>query len=255
MEILTTGVRSGLGRYIHENLGGVGLTRQQSGKEFQKIKNRGVDTIIHCAFNTARGINSESLFSYLEDNVFLTKELVSIPHQKFIFISSIDVYPKSESVHSESEVIEVDSVDGIYAITKLISESIVKQHCPDFLILRCSAFLGKYSRRNSLLRIIEDENCVLTLSGESEFYYILYPDVLEFIKYAIDNGLTGIYNVASSDSITLSEVADILGKKVEFGSYKYGVGKIDNSKISAVFPAFNKTSKEVIRQFIGGKFE
>ncbi len=253
MEILTTGIRSGLGRYIYENLGGIGFTRQQSGDMFQEIKSQGVDIIIHSAFNTARGINSDSLNNYLEDNVFLTRELVSIPHRKFLFISSVDVYPKDDHLHSEDEVIEADSVSGIYGITKLMSESIVRNNCQDYLILRGSAFLGKHSRKNSLIRIIEDEECVLTLAGNSVFNYVLHSDILDFIKYAIDNELSGIYNLTSSESITLSEVAEMLGKKVNFGSYKYDVGRIDNSKISAVFPIFNKTSKEVIVQFTGGK--
>jgi nucleoside-diphosphate-sugar epimerase len=252
MDILTTGVRSGLGRYIHENLGGIGYTRQISKKELQEIENRGVDIIIHCAFNSSHGITYDSLNDYVEDNVFLTKKLASIPHSMFIFISSVDIYPKNDLLHSEDEVIEADSVSGIYGITKLMSEAIVKNCCRNYLILRGSAFLGKYSRKNSLIRIIEEE-CTLTLAGDSVFNYVLHSDILDLIKYMIDNRLTGMYNLVSSENITLSEVANMLGKKVVFGNYRYDVGKIDNRKISAIFPVFNKTSKEVVVQFSGEK--
>lgn len=253
MEILTTGILNGLGKYIYENLGGIGLTRSTSSEELEKIKNKGVDVIIHCAFNSRRGINCDSLYYYLEDNVLLTKELVSFSQKKFIYLSSVDVYPKGVGFHSEDEVIDVDSISGIYEITKLMSESIVKNHCENYLILRGSAFLGKYSRKNSLIKIVEDKECILTLSGNSRFNYVLHSDILDFIKFSIDGNLRGIYNLASSESVTLLEVADMLGKKVKFGAYFYDVGNIDNSKISSAFPAFRKTSKEVVTQFVGGR--
>ena len=251
--ILTTGILSGLGKYIHENLGGIGLTRATSPEDMEKTKNSGVDVIIHCAFNSHRGINSDSLYYYLEDNVLLTKKLVSIPHKKFIFLSSVDVYPKGVGVYPEDEIIDMDSISGIYGITKLMSESIVKTCCVNYLILRGTALLGKYSRKNSLIKIIEEDRCILTLSGDSRFNYVLHLNILDFIKFSIDHDLKGIYNLASSENITLLEVANMLGRKVKFGTYLYDVGNIGNSKISSIFPVFKKTSKEIVTQFIGGK--
>lgn len=249
-KILTTGYLSGLGKHLYENLGGYGLDRETSLQEREKIKKEGVDVIIHCAFNPRKDINSDSLYEYLKDNIFLTKDLVSIPHKKFIFISSLDVYSKNQNIHSEEEIINLDSISDIYGITKLMSEAIVKNECKNYLILRCSGLLGKYSRKNSLIRIIEDEKCDLTLSGKSEFNYILHSDVLDFIKLSIKENLQGIYNVVSSQNITLSEIADGLGKKVNFGAYIYKTGRIDNRKIISVFPTFKKTSKEIINQIV-----
>lgn len=253
--ILTTGVLSGLGRYIHENLGGTGLTRDLSIEDREKIRSRGADIIIHCAFNSRQGINSDSLYHYLEDNVLLTKELVSFSHKKFIYLSSVDIYPRGAGLHSEDEIIDMDSVSGIYGITKLMSEAIVKNHCENYLVLRPTFLLGKYSRKSSTIKVIENKECILTLSGNSIYNYVLHSDILDFIKLSIDGDLKGIYNLASSENVTLSEVADMLGKKVNFGTYLYDVGNIANSKISSVFPAFKKTSKEVVAQFIEERYE
>ena len=250
MVILTTGITSGIGKHIYKNLGGIGLTRATSSEERTRIKHMGVDIIIHCAANSQRGINSDSLHNYLGDNVLLTKELVSFPHKKFIYFSSGGVYPKGKGLHSEDELIDVDSVSGIYGITKLMSESIVKNHCENYLVLRPTALLGKYSRKNSLIKMLEDKECSLTLSGNSIFNYVLHSDILDFIKFSIYHDLKGIYNLTSSQNITLSEVADMLGKKVSFGAYRYDVGEIDNSRISSLFHAFRKTSKETITQFV-----
>jgi len=248
--ILTTGALSGLGKYIHENLKGLTFTRTTPEQKIRDIEKKGVDVIIHCAFNSKKSINLNQLYNYLKDNVFLTKKLTSIPHKKFIFVSSIDVYPKNQDTHSEKELIPLNSLNNIYAITKLMSETIVKNNCNDYLILRCSALLGKCSRKNSLIRIIENEECNLTLSGKSEFNYILHSDILDFIKLAIEKNIQGTYNLASSQNITLSEVAKMLDKRVNFGSYVYRTGHIDNSKIISVFPVFKNTSKKVVNKLI-----
>lgn len=254
-KIFTTGILSGLGKYIRENLGGIGLTRTTSPKDIEKIKSSGVDVIIHCAFNSNHNIDTNNIYQYVQDNIMLTKEMVTIPHKKFISISSVDVYPKDDNIHSEDEIININSVSSLYGVTKLMSESIIRGNCKNYLILRCSALLGKYARRSSAIKIIEDDNCVLTLSSTSEFNYILHSYVLDFIKFSMNHDVKGIYNLASSENITLLEVANMLGKKVKFGTYFYDVGNIDNSRISSVFPVFKKTSKEIVTQFIGGKHE
>lgn len=250
MTILTTGTLSGLGKYIYENLGGIALSRDMPPDVREKIRSSSVDTIIHCAFNSQKKVDSENLYQYLQDNVFLTGELVNIPHKKFIFLSTVDIYPKNSRKHTEEEIIDTNSVNSIYGITKLMSESIVRSRCSNYLILRASALLGVSMRENSLSRMLDNKECVLSLSGDSEFNYVLYSDVLEFIRCSMKNDLTGIYNTASSTNISLSEAADMAGADVKFGDYIYYVGSPDNSRISSLSPAFRKTSKEVIKEFI-----
>ena len=66
----------------------------------------------------------------------------------------------------------------------------------------------------------------------------------------MEKDLQGIYNIASSENIQLSKVAEMFKKKVIFGEYRYNVGYIDNTKAASLFPAFKKTSKEIIKEFI-----
>lgn len=240
---LITGTSSGLGKYLYSNLGGVAFNREN-------IEEQETEVIIHCAFNRTKDVTTQNLHQYLADNIFLTKKLAKIPHKKFIFISSVDVYPKNNSKHLEDEAIEINQVAGMYAITKLMSESLVGNLCPNFLILRCSALLGKDSKANSLIKIINQDYPTLALSSVSTFNYILHKDVLEFIKMAIAKDLQGIYNLAASENITLSQVADLLKKEVNFGSYIYSVGNIDNSKAASILPSLKKDSNEIIAQFV-----
>ena len=248
--ILITGADSGLGKFLCQELKGIPLTRNTSAQEKSRIFKNSIDTIIHCAFNSTQSIALDFLFRYVDDNLLLTRELISIPHQKFIYLSTTDTYPKTNSSHSETERIEVENLQGIYPVTKLMSESLVAELSKNHLILRPTAMLGKYSRKNSLIRIKDEENCTLTLSEESTFNYVLHSDILEFIKIAINKDLQGIYNLASSENVTLSSVAQMLEKKVKFGSFNYMVGNINQNKASSVCSNFEKTSTEMIENFI-----
>lgn len=247
--LLITGTKSGLGRYLHEIFGGSVYTRKTQKREFNNFKKDSFDIIIHAAFNSAKDVNSNNLHSYIEDNIFLIKKILEIPHKKFILISTVDVYPKNSNRHNENEAIDINSVNRIYGITKLISESLVRKISPNFLILRCSTLLGKYSRKNSLISIFQEKKPLLNLSSKSSFNYILHSDVANFIKLAIDRDLQGIYNLASSENITLSKVALLFKKRVCFGNYTYKVGNIDNKKVVSILPLFQRTSIETINIF------
>ena len=73
---------------------------------------------------------------------FLTKNLISnVQSDKFLFISSIDVYPDNiEKI--EDLPINIDNIRNIYGKCKLICEEIVKKH-PNHLILRPCSLIGK----------------------------------------------------------------------------------------------------------------
>lgn len=250
-KLLITGISTGFGRYLHENLKGFGLKRDN----FSSIRNKKFDVIIHSAFNTSRQYQGLRLATYSEDNIFLTKSLIDLPSKKFIYISSIDIYPKELSILRENLEIDIDKVSGIYAVSKLISETLVQKYMPNHLILRLSALLGKYSRPNSLLKIIKNREIKLNLSAESIFNYISYEDVLSFIKYAIKQDLSGIFNLASVNNISLDKSAQLIKKKlgprkIEFGDFYYKCGNIDISKITKVPSFIPKSSETVIMKFI-----
>ncbi len=249
-KFLITGHKSGLGRYLYEYFGGMGLGRNLPLKKFEYIRRESVDTIIHSAGQPPRTVTLSSLYPFIDDNVLLTERVAGIRHKKFIFISSVDVYPKTRGLHKEEEDISLEPITNFYASAKLMSESIVIKTCPNYLILRCAALLGAHSRQNSLIKIAEEKNPALTLSVSSVMNYVRHKQVADFIKYAIKNDLTGIYNAASSENITLARVADLLKKKVRFGSHTYRMGDISNQKISSVFPSFKKTSEDIVREFI-----
>jgi nucleoside-diphosphate-sugar epimerase len=186
----------------------------------------------------------------LEDNLFLTEKLAKISCRKFIYISSIDVYPKSLKDSEESDDFLLSDVNAPYSQFKLIAETIVRKNCQNFLILRPSAMIGKDSRENSLIKILKNLPTKLTLSPDSSFNYILHDDVLSFIRRAVDQNLEGVFNLASSSNVDLQTVVKKYdNNNVEFGDFLYKTPQLNNNKAKSVSDVFNKSSLDNVEIF------
>ena len=192
MKVLVTGTKSGLGRYIHETIGGAGISR---------------DTIIvHCAHTYVRDIE-DNYDHFRDENIELTRNLVKLPHQKFIFISSIDILNPS-------------SMNGS---SKLASEQIVEHDARKPLIIRPSLILGRFQRLNTVVKIKLGILKETTLSEKSEFYYIYNEEILEFIKKGIKENLVGTYTIGMEDKVRLKDLTKFYKRKINFGKYFYKI--------------------------------
>ena len=234
---LITGVGSGLGKFLYENIpDGLGLTRLNKEEVFDAAAAAKNLNILHCAFNSNRKIKDH--YQYLQDNIILTAELLAIPHSRFVYFSSVDIYKEPTS----------------YSFTKKVAESYVSARARNPLILRLSALLGPTIRRNSLLRILEGSE-LLTLSGDSSFNYILQSDILSLLKSRSDDEIKGIYNFISSKNITLREVSEYYGKDVVFGDFKYITISETHAATKNINPKGNRTSLETVKEFLRGRYE
>ena len=230
MKVLITGARSGLGRYLSENFSDCFKLNRDS-----KFPDDEFDLIIHCAFNSTHyEYNDDIDYGYLDDNLFLTDRLTRIPHKKFIYISSIDVY----------------NCVNPYSFCKKLAETIVKEQCTNWNVLRCSAFLGDYTRYNTFMKIYKEETPSVFLTADSKFNYILYSDVYDFINEDCD---TGVYNFVSSDNILLKDISKFFNKDVSYGEYFYQIKQVDSDKTIQLLPQLSRTSLDTIKKYILGE--
>ena len=231
-----------------EETGGTGLNRQNA----RDLLARGssYDAVIHCAFTPAKGLTSADLPAYYADNLKLTEELLRIPCGKFIYLSSIDVYPVDKTLHAEDEIIPLGLPGSPYPFTKLLAEALVKSSSASHLILRPGLMLGKYMRANNLYRLLHEDPAELTLSADSAFYLVRHEDVLEFIQCALRHDLTGIFNVVPSTSLTLGAIQEKYHRNARFGEHYYYSRAVANDKIRRICPLFGKTSEKVLAEFL-----
>tara|TARA_Y100000296_G_C5135790_1_gene238091 strand:- start:68 stop:847 length:780 start_codon:yes stop_codon:yes gene_type:complete len=243
-DILITGCASGLGKAFSEVFpGALNLTRQNREDIVDSCRGKKLKAIIHCAFNSSRDENIEHYSKYLDDNLFLTKELLNLECDKFVYISSIDVYRQEFSY---------------YKLCKLLSEILVEESKGDenCLILRCPAILGKTMRSNSILKVLDtnkDANHEITLSRHSAFNCVLQDDIIEFVKRVLlGNEAFGIIDFVSEGNISLEGIRQLFNRdsSVVFGQHEYVTPGINNREIVSFYPESKKSSAQVISEFL-----
>lgn len=241
--ILIVGANGNLGSFLSQNFESDKFCRNAHLNDFV---GRVYDVIIYCASNT-KNLKSSHLNEYHYDNYGLLQDILKIQHQYLIYFSSVDVYPELSEVYSENFEIEIRDVPSPYGLFKLLSEELIRKIKSDnFVIFRPAMMVSPQSTKNNLKKLIEDERPMLSVSPDSQYNVILYSDVLNVVRHFIATRQSGIYNLASSQNIKLSDLASKLNKQVIWGNFLYRLNKIDTAKITTVYPAFDKTSEQVI---------
>lgn len=241
--ILITGAKKGIGRYLAEELEKLKIydiitfSRENSIKD---VSNDIYDIIIHCAFNASNQVNNHNFDQYVSDNVNLTIDLLNLEYKKFIYMSSIDVYPKinQKEPYKESDNFDLNNINNIYSYTKLLCEKMVSNKCKNYLILRPSMMLGKYMKKGNLYKLLHENDKVLSLTKDSTFNIIDYDFINVFVVKSIKENIRGIYNLVSSSNYTLEELCKINNidtNTVQFGKFKYTTPNISIDKLSSFY--------------------
>jgi nucleoside-diphosphate-sugar epimerase len=247
-KLLVTGTASGLGAAVHRALGGTPMTRATPFAEAKA--GAPYDAIIHCAFGSQKVVTPATAHAYLEDNLLLTERLVALPHRTFVFISSIDIYPLPRQGAKEDDDDDLARLSGPYAFAKLFSDALVRARCADHLVLRPASLLGPTMRPSTTLRVLTERAPRVFLHPDSRFNFVLHADIAAFIARALAEHIRGVFNVASTGQVRLGDMAARLGLSVTFGEHAYDAGDVSNAKVSAIEPAFRRTSAETLNRFI-----
>jgi len=228
MSILITGARSGLGKFLADKYGTVGYTRQT---EFETIEGNHYDLIVHCAFNAKNNPASNQLRTYFQDNIILTHNLLKrVTCDRFVFISSIDVYPSDFDFKHEEVNIDINDIPSVYGQCKLVCEDMVAQH-PNYLILRCGGIIGP----NKIPRSIQTalEKGMTSLHPNSTVNYVHQQTIFDIIQ--TPDVHRKIINVVSDTSMLIKELEEII-TPLTFGGYEYHATDVVTLKLKKFFP-------------------
>jgi nucleoside-diphosphate-sugar epimerase len=248
--ILVTGARSGLGHAVHSALGGIAVVRGTRLDDPAILAAAPFDAIVHCAVNAAKYVSMSTAYDYMADNFLLTQRLVDIPHRKFIFVSTLAVYPPTGRAISEDEDVDLMPLTGPYAFSKLFSDLYVQKHASNPLILRTTTLLGPAIRPSTVLRALTQRNCRVFLAAHSRYNFVMHDDIVDFMVRAMDEGICGAFNVGSEGLVVLSDIVDQLGLSVTYGDFPYDIGPVDVRRAGTVHAAFARPSWQTLNRYI-----
>ena len=211
-----------------------------------------IDYIIHCASPTSSKDFSQAPVDVLTANIMGTKALLEFarvnPVEKFIYLSSMEVYGFPEKGHKvfETDAGAFDTMKerNSYPIAKIACESLCRSYFTQYsvptVVLRLTQTFGpgvKYDDGRVFAQFmrcaVEKKDIVLKTKGETERVYLYTADAIAAIITAMLKGQSGeAYSVANPDTYcSIKEMAELVANEVA------------NSKIKVVFDIAEDISK------------
>jgi nucleoside-diphosphate-sugar epimerase len=189
----------------------------------EKVINLRPTHIIHCAWIGVEAHERNDIKTQVQNISFLS-DLLEISRvmnlTEFISLGSQAEYGILNSKVSENSIVNPVSS---YGATKVASQQILKTFCNsnkiNWIWLRLFSFIGENENNNWLIpslidKIIKDEVIDMT-PGEQKYSYIFVKDfALIILKIINSNVESGIYNVSGDELISLKELVDLIGKKL-----------------------------------------
>ena len=220
-----------------------------------------IDYIIHCAAYTSGAkeiVNNPAaqIIPNIQLNSNLLDKAANNGVEKFVFISSSAVYPKTDKAVTEDMGFKGDPADIYFGVgwmkryTEKLAEFYYRQYGMEVLIIRPSNVYGPYCNFDlerahvlpALIRkFVEGQNPLVVWGSPQvsrDFIYI--DDFVSGVLLALEK-FTGfeVYNIASGNIYTIDESVDLIKEITNYaGEIKY-----DKSKPTTIFNRVIDTSK------------
>jgi len=170
--------------------------------------------------------------------------------KKYIYISSIDVYPDHSNPEStdENSVIDINQQNA-YGFHKYLSEQIVKKNLSDWIILRPSSILGKNLKKGPFFDLLNHNPIFVTLDTKLQLITTeVIAEIINLIlKKSIECEILNIGGVGVFEFINIGKYFDYkikVSSKAEKQLYNMNINKLKR------FFSNLRTSEEYLQQFL-----
>ncbi len=215
------GGRGFIGRQLVATLKSHGFSPYCPNK-IEDIGERALGVLFYCVGLTADF--RDRPLATVEAHVCLLKRfLQESTFDRLIYLSSTRVYSGLHGEVSEDAdlLVNPNSFSDLYNLSKIMGESLCLHSGRNTVVVRLSNVIGAdFSSKNFLFDLIREAcdngNCVLHTSPDSSKDYILVKDVISaLITLARHPDPKAIYNVASGQNLTNSQVCESISRVVD----------------------------------------
>ena len=221
----------------------------------------GVKYIIHAAAILPKGENEFLEKDYFipnyEISLNLAQEALKQGVEKFIYISSANVYTPSLKVATESSAIGDFVKHQLYLQSKVNAEQdlleLFSGKKSKLVILRIGTPYGCDEQKSKLIphlmtQALKNQNLILSAPEQTTLNYIYMPDLIKSVIKIITRDVNGIFNICNS--FTLGMLSEEILRLVNSTSNVISNHSYDNSD----FKTFSNVSSDKLLNEIGFKF-
>lgn len=172
-----------------------------------RIKENTFHTVFFCAGNSKTFVSKNDPLRCLQENVLaLYDYLTELYYQKFVYLSSIIVYPQTSMVRTEELPIDISQL-SIYGSHKYLGERYVKEFAKTWLIVRPTGFFGKGLKKNLLFDLRNNRPDIYVKRSSWIDYMPVgwFCDVLSELSAKAENE---IINVGSGQPIAVRKLLE-----------------------------------------------
>lgn len=214
--------------------------------------NKQCETLIYANGNAKKYLaNEDPYFDFNASVNSVSFYLHNIKFQRFVHISTIDVYPDCSTKELTNENISIDiSKQSIYGFHKYLAEQNVMKFAEKFLIFRLPALVGIGLTKNPIFDFINPEKKVF-INENSALNVIDTDFIASSIFNLINQNISNeIFNLVSKNSIKISQIEELINLKTQYhdDAHKYIQNyQINSDKISSYIDL--STSQDAILKY------
>ena len=218
---------------------------------YDDFRGRGCDLLINAAGNSKKYLaNEEPARDFRYSLEALLRSFSDFSFRKYVFISSIDVYPDHQDRrhNREDTVINIRRLSH-YGFHKYLGEKLVGHYLSDWLIIRLGGVLGPGLKKNPVFDLIHD--IPLRVDEKSEYQYLSTDYLAELVFGLIEKEKwEEVFNICGKGTVTLREINSWLKKPPSYHSDNLSRERyeVSNEKISRLFAM--PDSRQVAREFV-----
>lgn len=220
-------------------------------ESYEEHKGDKFDVFINANGNSKRFWALQNIYQDFEASTSsVYKTIFDFKFKKYIYISSIDVYPDPSSARGTLEDDSIDiSQQNAYGFHKYLSEQLVKKHVSDWLILRSSMILGTKIKKGPFYDILSHNPTLLTF--DSKLQLITTNAIARIIKVLLDREVVRkTFNLGGIGTFTFTKISKYFDQEIQVSpKAEKQVYKMNVRKIRELYPSL-KTSEEYLQEFL-----
>ena len=209
------------------------------------------DILLNANGNSKRfWANKNPQDDFLASTVSVYQSIFDFSCERYIYISSPDVYEDHASPDYTKENQEIDPRNlQPYGFNKYLAELIVKKYRKKYLILRSSMMLGADLKKGPFYDIVHSNPLFVT--SETRLQLISTHALAEIVKTLLEKQvLNAVLNVGGIGTFAFAKIKNYFNKNIHMSpNAEKQIYEMSVEKIKRLYPAL-KTSEEYLRDFL-----
>lgn len=178
---------------------------------YESMKGATCDVLVNANGNSRKFLARDNPPADFQASVAsVLHSLMDFKTDRYIFLSSIDVYAnvRDPEANRESTLIDPSQLSP-YGLHKFMAEQLVRYYQPEAIILRMGGFVGPGLWKNPIFDLITGQR--LRVHPDSAYQYLPTAELARIVFELIESNLRSeCFNVAGSGTVRIREIAEMV---------------------------------------------